>query len=347
MGTKAIGIRAATALAMTLPLLTAAPARAADDTASTGILAALGIEAAGGDTKLGDKGGEIEGWMLATAHLDSVAREILSQVDASRIGGNAVSGRTIVLLARDEPFNLGLPGVISRRIALLQKRVDRYGGCPAAVSQRAALAGLPAITPADVAAVTRTDTTIAGFDIALEDRALISAIGHVNLGSGRDLRISSDATAVPVGTGIIARWDNLEAAISALRGCVAANDSAGKGLIAQFDALDAFVNTPGDKGGSSPLERAAAIGDLANNPPLLLRVAVEKAGGTTITRSNIFLKLGFPGAVRISGGIVASYRVIDPVNGSLVNAGLVRCALPQVDFKDVSKQTASAANCKP
>jgi hypothetical protein len=336
MVAKAIRLAGVATLALAAQLLVASPAFAADEAANTGLLAALGVEAAGGNTELGGNGGQIEGWLLTSRYLDAVAVRILERTAAA--GG----GRRILLLAGDEPINLGLPSALSRRIALLKQRIAAYAvrtACTARIAEAEKTAeqrSLISPTLADLGGALRTDTKIDGFDIPLEDRALISAIGKVNGGNARlDLRIPSDATMVPEG-GIVTAWDSLADAAASL-GCAGRDDDAGKALKAQYDALDAYVNKPGEDGASSPLERAAALGDLAiGQPPLLLRVGVEKAGGTTIVRSNIFLKLGFPGAVMLSGGIVASYRLIDPVNGVLKSSGLVQCALPPVEFGSVA-----------
>lgn len=333
-------------LAVAAQLFAAVPARAADDAGTTGLLGALGIEAVSGDTKLADHGGEIEGWLLASKYLDTVGAQIVQ-----RAADSTGEGSRIILLTRDESFSLADASVLDRRIRLLSQRFETFeAGQPACLTPVAkaadADAGAKAAavkpTTADFAGALRTDTSIGGFDIPLQDRALINAIGHVNPPAGRthlDLRIPADMTAIPAKDGIVERWDAL--AVRASKVATACKDDAGgKVLIAQFAAMDTYANTLGDKGASSPLERAAALGDLATGQtPLLLRVALEKAGGTTIARSNIFLKLGVPGAVVISGGIVAGYRLIDPATGALRASGLVECAFPQVNIANVAVYT--------
>lgn len=313
----------------------------AGDTAETGLLAALGIEAASGDTTLGDKGGEVEGFLLASRTMNEAARTIIGQ-----LGG--YQGKPILLLNREEAVNLdlNLGATLSRRIGLLQADADRAAKICSDAKQTNFLKGnfLKGLKPtaADFAGVLRTDKTIAGFDIALGERALIDAIGAANArGPKLDLRIPSDLVAAAGMSSLIRDWNALKRSIDALRPCADEKVESAANAVANFDALSAEATTPGEKGAPSPLERAAALGDLAGADIKLLRVSVDKVGGTAVTRSNIFVRLGFGEAVRISGGLVANFRIVDPATGRLEQSGRVNCAMAQTDFKSVRKQVLS------
>jgi hypothetical protein len=335
----------------------ATPAQA-EDTEKTGLLAALGIEAAGGETTLGDNGGQIEGYLLASGTMNEAAETILGQIRAS------YGDRPMLLLTREEAVNLNVGTVLSQRIHRLRiAAIEAAATCKAAAKQKAgggykaALDSSGTETPdngtksgpnlmgKDIAGLARTDQTIAGFDIALGERALINAIGAANRkGKPLDLRLVSDMVAAPADSPIVGLWNALESEVAALEPCAsiekpaASMAAAVKGaaaVVARFGALKTYALTPGDKGAPSPLEQAAALGDITTANPRLLRVAVEKVGGTTVTRSNIFLKLGLPGAVVVSGGLVAGYRVVDPATGRLEASGTVLCAIPQKSFGKV------------
>ena len=86
---------------------------------------------------------------------------------------------------------------------------------------------------------------------------------------------------------------------------------------------------------------AAELLAMTENGALVLRVAVEQTGGTAITRSNIFYTLGWPGAATVSAGFLASFRLTDPVKGTALLAGFVRCAVTPTRFQDVRKIVAA------
>lgn len=330
------------ALAVASQFLAATPA-SAEDTEKTGLLAALGIEAAGGDTTIAEKGGEIEGYLLASRTLDEAAAKILG-----RLAGNK---GPLLLLTSDESVNLSIGAVLSGRIGRLQADADAAAkacspGSKALWSEKDFLGGA-SLTGADVAGALRTDQTIGGFDIALGERALINAMGAANAKGGTlDLRILSDMVAAPGNSPVVASFNALERTVAGLRPCAAIEkpDAAiakavknAASVVSRFDALSSYATAPGEKGAPSPLERAAALGDLVRSDLRLLRVSVEKAGGTTLTRSNIFLKLGAPGAAVVSGGLVAGFRVVDPATGKLEQSGAVLCAMEQIKFASVRK----------
>lgn len=320
----------------------------AGDTVETGLLAALGIEAASGDTTLGEKGGEIEGFLLASRTMNEAARAIIGQL-------GAYQGKPILLLTREEAVNLdlNLGAALSRRIGLLRAKAESATTLCSLDKQdklfnEKLFKGLqPA--PADFAGVLRTDKTITGFDIALGERALIDAIGAANAkGPKLDLRIPSDLIAAAGKSSLIEDWNMLKDSVHALRPCADRKVESAATVVKNFDALSAEATTPGEKGAPSPLERAAALGDLAGADIKLLRVSVDKVGGTAVTRSNIFVRLGFGEAVRISGGLVANFRVVDPATGGLEQSGRVNCAIAQTDFKSVRKHVldgAQTADC--
>jgi hypothetical protein len=113
-------------------------------------------------------------------------------------------------------------------------------------------------------------------------------------------------------------------------------------------AADAFVdsiNTAPEGGGATPLGRAIqaeAFGDA----PLILRVVAEEAGGTSIVSANIWYTLGFPDSATVSAGLIASFRLVDPTNGSTIVAGVVRCAARPINIKHARAIVASPVDTR-
>jgi hypothetical protein len=74
-------------------------------------------------------------------------------------------------------------------------------------------------------------------------------------------------------------------------------------------------------------------------------VTIEQIGGTSITRSNIWYTLGLPlmpEQASVGAGVLASYRLVDPINGSEVASGSVACLTKQVGLKAVQGEIAKA-----
>lgn len=309
---------------MLLATVLAAPAHAAD-TADTALLAAFGLTAASGETKLGTGAGDIEAWLLTAAALDDVAEDIASELSP----GN------YILLTRDEKVNLAAPVVLAARIVFLQRKIDGLKCAPST-----ALAAGVVVKPSDIGGMLKTDTTFAGIVVAAEDRALVNAVAAKGT-TTVFFHTAADAIA-PQDSALVARWNELTSSVEVCRGDPAHVESTAVKL---FEALDKEVSVRSE--GVSLLERASALAALADKKPKLVRLAIERAGGTTIVRSNIWYKLGFPGAAVMGGGLVASFRVVDPVDGRVDHAGIVRCGFPQRRFEHITRQPVIGTGCMP
>lgn len=310
-------------------LLATAPAHAGDTEDAT-LFGALGLTAATGETKLGTGAGDIEAWLLTAGGLDAVAAEI-----RGRLGGAG----SYVLLTPDEKINLGAPTVLASRIAFLKAKIEnRACKVPPPPGVGAAAAVAPSI--GDIGAALATDTTITGIVVAAQDRALVSALAAKRL-EGQKFFIPSDAVA-PSKSELVTNWNDLAFMAERCREDPANKDAAEVRL---YDALDKEVNARTD--GASLLERAAATAALVEQTPKIVRVAIERAGGTTVVRSNVWYKLGFPGAVVMGGGLIASFRVINPASGEIEKAGIVRCGFPQRSFHKITSVPVAGPGCVP
>ncbi|MEH3123018.1 MAG: hypothetical protein PGN16_13755 [Sphingomonas phyllosphaerae] len=349
-------------------------ALAEDDTAKTGVIAALGVEAAGGKSTIAGGAGAIEAGVLAS---DAMLRA--GAVVASLANRGAAGGRVLVV-SRDQQVSLSMVRVVRDRIQAVRDLVARTP-CPKppktpppAEPNGVTFYGLR-ITPgpvtpflSDIAGAIATDTTINPVAFAADDRVLVNAIvmGRTETRyalSGAEW-ISTDAAgaADPPGdrtdSGDLTRssffvpgeiadvgdstptrtaYDAMLREVDAKRGC---SGDAIKGAVATADALATSLNAS-EKGATSPLVTAMQLDQLlgtsasGTGSTYLLRVAVEQTGGTAISRAGIVYTLGFPGASVVSAGVLVSFRLIQPRTGAIVMAGVVRCAVPQTRFSKV------------
>ena len=76
----------------------------------------------------------------------------------------------------------------------------------------------------------------------------------------------------------------------------------------------------------------------------VLRVWVDKSGGTILTRRNLWTSLGAP-AVGITGGLVASYAKIDAKTGAVEKAGFMYCNTELASLRTMHRSRQVTSNC--
>jgi hypothetical protein len=86
--------------------------------------------------------------------------------------------------------------------------------------------------------------------------------------------------------------------------------------------------------GPSPLATAIQL-EAAGKNPMVLRIAIEQIGGTSIARSGVLYTFGWPNAATVSAGLLVSFRLIDPAKPGTMTVGEIRCLTPQVNIKKV------------
>jgi hypothetical protein len=69
--------------------------------------------------------------------------------------------------------------------------------------------------------------------------------------------------------------------------------------------------------------------------PVILRVSVDQAGGTTISRTGVLYALGLPNAATVGAGLITSFCLVEPGGGAIVRQGVVRCAVHQTNIRRV------------
>jgi hypothetical protein len=352
--------RAITCLGLGLGLVTVAmPARADDDDTTTGILAGLGITAASGGTTLGEGAGAIEAGLLDTEAFQHAGR-LIADVVRSLNPGAAAQGqapRPVLILASDERLDLTMPGVIRDRMDGLARLAEQ--GCPpgaaggrvkldelvaALNTLRAAdraFLGIGRFQASDLVTIGTTQTAIGGITLTATDRMLVNAVLMNAGGPGRlasHYRLLGEPVAYDADAPTIKAYREFLGRIDALRG--RCTDAGGKKAI---EVADAFANslTAGSDKGPPPLTMAAQIDAITREQILILRVAIERIGGTSLTRSGLLYTFGWPNAATVSAGLKVSFRVVDPAwvgsrEPNLRAVGEVRCLVRPTNIKKVA-----------
>jgi hypothetical protein len=114
--------------------------------------------------------------------------------------------------------------------------------------------------------------------------------------------------------------------------------------LAQWDSFQSTYSVP-DKDGNVRIARALALDRIAGIKDLhVIRVFMEKAGGSLVVKKNLWTALGAAPAA-ISGGLIASYALTNPRSGELLASGAAICRTDVVNLKSVHKKVAPA-NCE-
>jgi hypothetical protein len=312
---------------------------------------ALGIPKVEGKTTVGTNGGVLESWMLSSYAVDASGREIAGNVVSalnSWAGATTPvppSQRRILLISGDESLSLDTAANVAAQIALVDRNImlAAPGVCPASVSMTAAFgAALPFIGA--VANLLKTDTEITGLDFTVPPRMLAAATGKY-LRTSHSVVIPTAAVATSSGSPTAVAWDKLLKSRNVARSCLPATPDdklpdavkpkvkALREAIASADDLESKLLKPDDKG-NTLLGQAVRVDALVVGDPYVLRVTVEKGGGSMLKRSNVWTALGAP-AVAITGGLVSNYWLTDPRTGELILSGNVVCRTAMTNLRDV------------
>lgn len=300
---------------------------------------ALGLPKPEGKTELEGEAGKLEGWMLASATLGVAAARIDTEVQTWLAGNNAAG--PIILLDADDILDLRVGELLRAEI---QSQTDAYDSAMikakcsnAPVRGAAAAAIIPAI--GTILSLLKTDTKMSGFSFDTAEGALINALA--GQGGGRYV-IPADLAAPGAGgttlakltafTGLRDAAETCRIEIEAAAGDDAKAKKAAAVRLAPLVVLAARSQTWLDaaserKDGKPSRIELAMTADtlLASSPsPYILRLRVEKAGGSLLQRSNLFTMLGAP-AVGITGGTVVSWRMSTASDGITRTGGILVC----------------------
>lgn len=325
---------------------TAARAEADEEPTLAEQIAALNLPSFEGKTTLeGDAAGEMEANMLAMQAMRAAAVQIkrdLSGVDCTkRRGESGREGPCFLVLAGNEQADFSQIGSIQAEMEAIETLYLRAGvkagpgtgfesvkGAPFALES---LGGAVAIANA-IAGLLRSETTISAASVtAIDEPALATEVAG-ELGA---LAALPGAAVGPTDRNwpMLRRFDKLaqlrtraDEMLAAERSRKKPDAAAIKRVEAANARYDRFFETVTDPGtaGVVPILRAARLESLLAANPYILRIHVQKAGGSLINRSNIGTFFGAD-PLRVTGGLIARYSATDPNSGTVAYKKILVC----------------------
>lgn len=272
-----------------------------------------------------------------------------SAVSAVNSGTTARPKGRLILLAGEEAFSPIATGFLTQRI---QTQLDSlkapYDSCKAIPGVKIPdEGGAGPLIPLIALGVNllKTSSEVSGIDVPLKDRTLATAVGRRLARLGYDTVMPAAALVPSMNSEMGRLYQNLGTRMSQSKACrTALNDlpktKVNTEVLAKLDATlkkaDAFNSEvlKADETGATPLGRGLASEGLVPAGTLVLRVFVEKAGGSLLKRQNLWTALGFP-AIGITGGLVISYTLTDPAGGYLRRSGIGVCRTAMTSMRAV------------
>lgn len=279
----------------------------------------------------------IESTLLASSAVDAAATKIAQHV-------RDAGATNVLVIGGAEVLDFGQVAMIQTEMGAIRQQLTAAMTPPSRGGFRPTVA-LPvtAIIPA-LAGMLRSDTEFAAQDVSLDPRILPTAVA-AKLGATATL--FSAKIGANVQSTLLKSFQDLETLALAAQQMHDGLANKGKdqteqekrmverlaAALKRYDSFSNRVTTANDKG-VVPLAAAARLAQVINDQPLILRVNTEKAGGTTVKRTNLLTFFGADG-LSISGGLVASYQLTDPEKGTVRATGVVTCRTALTKLKSV------------
>lgn len=305
----------------------------------------LGLPQFDNKTTIESGGGEIEANLLASRAVHRAAEMIAAsvkstcqRVDASPTCPNA--SVVYVISPGNDSIDFNLPEQLRARLASVSAQLSRAIIQAEGKSTRHADQAFVAIVPALIAAVKAAasllanETHVSAVKLdSINDAMLANAVagelkgmailpsGSVGTADLKNSKLFAEVSMVGVDR------DTAAALVAKNPEKPNASQKASlESLTLAIKSYDDFFNavTTANSVGRTPMIEAILIDQIADYRPILVKVAVNKAGGSLINTKNIATMFGID-PVKVSGGLVASYAAINPKNGIVEAAGIVTC----------------------
>ncbi len=297
----------------------------------------------------GEGAGSLEATILSAEALGHAAKAIANDVG---------TGNEIVLLTADEQVDLTLAHIFEREIDHIGKVLDAAGEASKAAPGEAGLSGgglgvagaLSLVT--ELAGLFGNETTLSYLDTGdVDDAMLVTAIAD-QLGDNSKVYLPSAVFGIgEAGGDLLADYDELQDAVpaaTARRNALAGKKPAKrtKNEQAELELLNQAVNrftllstkaTTATEEGDLPIHQAAKALSAYADGRKVLRVGVAKAGGSLVNSKNIGTFFGAD-PLRITGGVVVSYRMFDPSSGEIHKAGVLHCATAKTSLRQLHRR---------
>ncbi len=304
-------------------------ARAALETAR---LNALNLPKLENKTDLSASGaGQIETTMLASRAVEAAAAGL-----ATAISETTCSDNTYIVLTGAEKIDLNQPVAFKAQLANVESQlsfaIDPEGDDPS----RLGIGAIVGIVNA-AAGLFGNDTKVTPVDLTSVDATLLAQVLAAKLSASK-CTAKTPSGGYGVANLTSSTIANSMQEIFNLRLEAAEKKASFRGTLtdpqkAQIIALDAAIKahddfakaaTTADANGAMPLVTAAILNDLAPDKTKIVRVWVNKAGGSLINTKNIATMFGLD-PVKVSGGLVVSYSIVNAQTGAIEGGGLKTC----------------------
>jgi len=336
-------------------------ARADNARAAAERISALGLPSFEGRTTLNQGAGSMEATMLASYAVDAAALRISGQVERAQSAANPTTN--VIVLAGDEALDFGRVGAMDTELNAISDVFAQLGFAAPHVAEAVPLEGSEAggvAASAVIAAATaaagllRSNTEVTALDLqAISNRALATAVAarldSAILPSAAIGRLADSPASASGwrGMSLFQKYTNLlerRRLINEARGPAPVEPAKPTerykeltAALARFDAAAARITTPDATTGVVPLAQAMRLEAMSRDNPRVLRVYVDRAGGSLINRTNILTTVGLKDPVRVSGGMLASYTLTDPASGRLLAADIITCRTTSTPLRSVHR----------
>ena len=205
------------------------------------------------------------------------------------------------------------------------------------------------------AALLASETKVTGLDLSsINDSALIMATAPRMCGAGvvpsasmGAIDLASSATVKKLSI-LLALRGRAAAALQAIPENASPSQKskavALSGAIAAYEGFVSKIFTT-DTNGQSPLSQALLIERFPALSTNIVRITVNKAGGSFVNSKNLWTTLGVD-PVKVTGGIVVTYTITDAATGQVTNGETFSCQTTLTSLRKIHDDTWRPANQK-
>lgn len=328
-----------------------------DDTETLGLLAYLGLSAAEGNTTVNEGAGKIEGQMLGAAMAWEAAKTIVT-------AKNVKNQSHVYLLPGSSKLNVGAYFQVKERLSNLSDEYEQFkvssrqSGCvPGGARSAGKKDGKDDPKPftfkaSDALGLLKTDTALSPIEVTVSENLMTNALlAHAPKTS--NWKLTEEIAFPDNNSALQSKAEKLKVSLRIYMRGDCGNGSKikpedKKKIVAAATTLFGQVAdlSKSKDGQYSPLMQArlassivaSDIGEIRT-----LRYEVSSVGGTLVNSSNIWTTIGIPG-VTIRGGLVATYRLSNPRDGTSNAQGVVICRAPMKSLKSITAKGFGAKN---
>lgn len=292
-------------------------------------------------------GGEMESAILSAYAIKAAAEEIVK--DAKIVVDAKAEGKPYLIVGQGDAIASDVYAAYQAEYQAICTKLSGSANCIPALPGKGggnivALAG--AILPL-LSSLTRSETEISKLPDGLMSDTLLAYAVAKKIGVTATVLVPPSLVKIADGDATINELETLRTRNKASRSLKKPSKDQ-KAAVAAADAFLTALFTADSNGKVKLIDviRTRQIAD-ARASKTLMRVHIEKSGGSLLKRKNLLVAFGAP-SVAVTGGLIASY-VIDAGNGTASGQGMVVCTTKLANLRTVHKlrKDNEAANCEP